>query len=120
MRRTALIGAAALLLAGCGPGTTRQGAPGSDPARGHDLIVRYGCGGCHEIGGVAEANGRVGPSLKQLPGLQTIVGVLPNTPENLARFIRNAPRFVPQGTMPDLGVTPGEARDIAAYLEERQ
>lgn len=120
MKRLLLIGAAVLLVAGCGSGTKLQGAPGSDPARGHDLIARYGCGGCHEIGGVSGANGQVGPSLKQIPGLQTIAGVLPNTPQNLARFIRSAPRFVPQGTMPDLGVTAGEARDIAAYLEERQ
>lgn len=116
----AATGIAAVAVAGCGSGTAPQIAAGADPSRGHGLIEHYGCGACHEIGGVSGANGRVGPSLKQIPNLQSIVGVLPNTPRNLERFVMDPPRYVPKGDMPDLGVTRAEARDIAAYLETGQ
>lgn len=119
MRRAALL-LVLLAAAGCGPGTKSQGTPGADPSHGRRLIVQYGCGACHRIGGVSGADGRVGPALTQVPGLQSIVGVLPNTPANLARFVENAPRYVPDGAMPDLGVTAAEAKDIAAYLEHGQ
>lgn len=117
-RIAALLAAGALAaLAGCGRGTTPQEVQGGDPARGHDLIVHYGCGACHRISGVSGANGQVGPSLEQLPQIQTIAGVLPNTPRNLVRWIMDAPRYVPSGDMPNLGVTRAQATDIAAYLE---
>jgi cytochrome c1 len=42
--------------------------------------------------------------------------VLPNSPENMVRWLRNPQEMTPFTAMPDLGVTEGEARDIAAYL----
>ena len=69
-----------------------------------------------EIAGVEGADGHVGPSLKQIPQLQTIAGVLPNTTPNMVRWLLDPPRYVPTGDMPDLGVTRSEAKDIAAYL----
>ena len=51
-------------------------------------------------------------------GLHSFIGgVLPNTPDNMVRWIRAPHRFVPDGAMPDLGVTDRDALDIAAYLE---
>jgi cytochrome c2 len=108
-----LVSAAA---AGCGPGTHPTVVEGGNAQRGRDLIVHYGCGACHVIAGVDGADGHVGPSLQQIPHLQTIAGVLPNTTPNLIRWLLDPPRFVPKGDMPDLGVTPAEAKDIAAYL----
>jgi cytochrome c1 len=43
-------------------------------------------------------------------------GVLPNTPENMARWIRAPQEVAPLTAMPNLGVTQRDARDIAAYL----
>jgi cytochrome c2 len=105
----------ALALAGCGGGTRPAGAPGN-PDRGRDLIVHYGCGACHQIGGVESADGRVGPSLHGLRKRATIAGKLANTPAEAARWIRDPQRIVPGNDMPDLGVSPTEARDIVAYL----
>ena len=113
-----LLAAAALALAltGCGSAGGPQ-VGGSDSARrGERLIVRYGCGGCHTIPGVRGANGRVGPELDDLRGQRFIAGVLPSSPENAARWIEDPKRFSPRTVMPDVGVTPAEARDIAAYL----
>lgn len=117
MRRLALslLGLAALA-AGCGAGTRPALVPGGDPGRGRALVVRYGCGSCHEIGGVQGADGRVGPSLHDFAALRYIAGELPNSPANAIRWIRDPKRVEPGTVMPDLGVTTAQARDIAAYL----
>jgi zinc transporter ZupT len=45
-----------------------------------------------------------------------IAGVLPNTPQNMVRWLRHPQAVSPKSAMPDLGVTEPDARDIAAYL----
>lgn len=105
----------ALLLAGCGsdkPGP----ALGGDPENGKLLLRQFGCGTCHDIPGVAAAKGRVGPPLAGVAGRIYLGGVLPNTPQNMAAFIRKPQRFAPRTAMPDLGVTEPHARDMVAYL----
>jgi cytochrome c1 len=87
-----------------------------DPRHGKELIQAYGCGACHIIPGVHTARGLVGPPLILFGERTMIAGELPNTPENLVRWLEN-PAVVETGTaMPDLGLTPDEAYDIAAYL----
>jgi cytochrome c2 len=114
--RRALLVAAVALLAGCGRGTHTSVVEGGDPAHGHDLIVRYGCGSCHTIGGVGGANGRVGPDLRGFDANRFLAGRLPNQPDNAVRWIMHPQQIQPRTLMPDLGVTRSEARDIAAYL----
>lgn len=93
---------------------------GGDPGRGEVAFRRYGCGSCHSIDGVPGAAGLVGPPLGGIGARAYVAGVLTNTPENLARWIQ-APREVDSLTaMPDLGVTPTDARDIAAWLYTRR
>ena len=87
--------------------------------RGLAAIKRAGCGACHEIDGIEWPRGRAGPSLMGFDDRTPIAGVLPNTPANLAAFIRNASAVVPGSTMPPMPVTEREARDIAAYLYSR-
>jgi cytochrome c1 len=41
---------------------------------------------------------------------------LPNTQENLMRWIMNPKEIDPQTAMPVLGVSTRDARDISAYL----
>ena len=93
--------------------------PGSDPERGRALIQRYGCGSCHRIPGIMNANGRVGPSLEDLSEQVYVGGQLTNTPDHLSEWIQDPRRFAPGTAMPDLGVTEPEARDIAAYLHRK-
>jgi len=104
-----------LAAAGCGGGGGRA-VPGGSAARGKQLIEFQGCGSCHEIGGIPNANGRVGPSLVGIADHLTIAGKLPNTPANLVRWLENPQRIVPGTLMPDLGLHQRGARDIAAYL----
>jgi cytochrome c len=42
--------------------------------------------------------------------------VLPNTPENMFRWLQNPPAVDPLTAMPNLGVTEADARDMAGYL----
>lgn len=103
--------AMAALLPGCG----EAGADGS-PARGQAAIGAYGCTACHEIAGIRGVSSRVGPPLLAVGRQSYIAGVLPNTRANMTAWLENPPAMAPNTAMPNLGVTPAEARDITAYL----
>lgn len=103
---------------GCGPDAATRAATltGGDPERGRVLIQTYGCGSCHLVPGVATAVGVVGPPLGGIGSRMALAGQLPNTPENMIRWIRE-PQKVESGTaMPDLQVTERDGRDLAAFL----
>lgn len=89
---------------------------GGDAQRGRELIQQYGCGSCHTIPGVAGADATVGPPLDRWAERVYIAGTLPNEPGALVRWIIDPDSVEPGTAMPDLGVTPSEAQDIAAYL----
>ena len=80
-------------------------------------IQRYGCGTCHTIPGITGATATVGPPLSKMGLRSYIGGVLPNTHENLQKWIRNAPGVDPLTAMPNMGVTEEDAREIASYLQ---
>ena len=89
---------------------------GGDPQRGMAAIGRYGCGACHAIPGVRGATATVGPPLSGIASRGFLAGQLPNSPDNMRRWIQH-PQAVERGTaMPNMGVTDDDARDITAYL----
>jgi cytochrome c len=89
---------------------------GGDPARGPDIMRRYGCGGCHIIPGVSGADGEVGPPLTGLSRRVYIGGVANNSPDNLVHWMISPQAFSPRTAMPATGINEAEARDVAAYL----
>lgn len=89
---------------------------GGNARRGKLLIQEKGCGSCHVIPGIYTARGLVGPPLYFYSRRTMIAGELPNTPDNLVRWIRDPKQVEPGTAMPDLGITDSEARDITAYL----
>jgi cytochrome c len=103
--------AAALLLAGC------AGEP-TAADRGRLLLQQFGCGQCHSRPGVANARGTSGPSLARVHERAYLGGVAPNTPGNMALWIRDPRRLDPRTTMPAMGVTEAQAGDMVAYLME--
>jgi len=112
---------ASLLLTACGAETETQrsnppAVPGGDAARGRRALVRYGCGTCHTIPGVPEADAAVGPPLTGWAERRYIAGTLENEPQNLIYWIRFPQDVEPGTAMPDLGVEEDDARDMAAYL----
>lgn len=90
--------------------------PEASAARGREVIERVGCAACHAIPGIAWPEGRVGPPLKGFAAGNLISGKLPNRPEILSAYVRNAPAVLPGTTMPAMPISEGEARDVAAYL----
>ncbi|MGW5673065.1 c-type cytochrome [Micromonospora sp. NPDC003776] len=86
------------------------------PDRGAALIAQYGCGSCHTIPGVDRANGLVGPPLTGIGSRSYIAGKLVNNADNLQHWISDPQSVVPGNAMPNLGVSPIDAQDIAAYL----
>jgi cytochrome c len=89
---------------------------GGDPARGPELMRKYGCQSCHTVPGVVGANGLVGPPLAGIASRSYIGGVLPNAPDNMLRWIRDPKAVDPLTAMPNTGVTQSDARHIVAYL----
>jgi cytochrome c1 len=108
--------AGALLLVGCHDGGEVRAVPGGNAEAGKLAIHAYGCGSCHDVPGERGANGLAGPPLTRFARRSFIAGEAANTADNLIRWIQ-APESIEPGTaMPNLGVTQGVARDMAAYL----
>lgn len=100
----------------------RQAAPATMPAgaaerRGAELFSAVGCAGCHRIRGQSDL-GDVGPDLTHVGSRPTIgAGLLPNTPQNLLRWIARPGAVKPGAKMPAYDMlAPADLADLAAYL----
>ncbi len=91
-------------------------AVNGNAAHGKQLIQSYGCGACHTIPGIRTARGLVGPPLMFFARRTMIAGELPNSPENLVRWIEDPAAVEPKTAMPNLGLSSEQAHDVAAYL----
>jgi cytochrome c oxidase subunit 2 len=98
--------------------------PATDPqiALGKQLVAQKGCIGCHSIAGYLEGastGSRNYPDLTNF-GLRNTVGaaVLPNTPENLARWLRDPQEVKPGNYMPTLwsDEDPNREEEISAIV----
>lgn len=113
------VAAASIVVAACDANDSRVSAmrvTGGDPDAGARAIRAYGCHTCHTIPGIRPADAVVGPPLSRMGVRVYIAGALPNTPDNLMLWIQHPQRVEPGTAMPDLGVTPEDARNIVAYL----
>ncbi len=106
-----------LLLLVCGLAMACSSAPPRARSNAADLMIHYGCPTCHVIPGVPGAVGEVGPSLAALPQRSYLAGVLPNTPANLEQWVMHPQKFQPGVAMPEMSVSPADARQITAFLE---
>jgi len=79
-------------------------------------LRQYACDTCHVMENVVGPNTHVGPALTQFHRRKFIAGVLPNTRENLVRWIMDPQDVSPHTLMPDMGVTEPHARTMARYL----
>ena len=108
-----------LMLLGCTGGRAIfpcRVATGGNPRAGRKVIQSAGCGACHTIPGIHGAHGEFGPPLSSFSRRTMIAGELPNTPDNLVRWIENPPSVESGTAMPNLGLDDKQARDAAAYL----
>lgn len=115
----AITGAALACLTGCTGGRTvfaYTTTTGGDAGHGKELMIQYDCGSCHSVPGIRGAEGLVGPPLILFGRRTYIAGELPNTPDNLVKWIRDPQSVEPGTAMPKLGLSEEQARDVAAYL----
>ena len=100
----------------------QQQKPASPPSavgavKGAGVFRERNCVKCHSIAGL-KPGGRVAPDLTHLGSRTTLgAGTLPNTPENLAKWLKN-PQSVKMGVlMPDIGLSTDQIKHLTAYLE---
>src|SRR4051812_10064809 len=122
MRASILLVFLRALTAGCKNPEARSGPreavrmTGGNPKDGKEALKNYGCRTCHTIRGVEGASAKVGPELNGLRDRNIIAGKLPNSPDNLMRWIRDPRAIDPHTDMPNTGVSEEDAKNIAAYL----
>ena len=94
-----------------------MGRPAPPDSAGAMTFLISGCAACHAISGTP-AQGRVGPELTNLGRRSTLAaGMLPNTPETLADWLRNPDSVKPGALMPDLNLDEQRIADLVGFLE---
>jgi len=77
------------------------------------------CSACHGMRGTS-SGGVYGPDLTNLGDRTTLAaGMLSNSPQNLAYWIRHAQEAKPGARMPDVPISDDEMKPLVAYLEGR-
>jgi cytochrome c oxidase subunit 2 len=86
-------------------------------AKGNDVFLSSGCGGCHTVRGTP-ADGTYAPDLTHIASRATLAaGTIANTPANLRRWIQDPQGIKPGNKMPALGLTAEDLDAVVAYLE---
>jgi cytochrome c oxidase subunit 2 len=101
---------------------TAQRAPAPPPSspeqqRGLAVLESGPCAMCHAVQGTV-AGGRFGPDLTHVATRSTIAaGTLPNTRDNLQRWIVDPQHVKPGARMPAMGLSAEDVQALLAYLE---
>ena len=99
-----------------------QQSPGAQPATdaqkaGQGAFLRS-CGGCHTVNGSA-AQGKTGPDLTHFGSRTSLAAnTLPNTPDNLAKWLQDPQGVKPGNSMPNLKLDQATVGQLVAYLEK--
>lgn len=85
-------------------------------AEGRSVFLHNACINCHTIAGTIAA-GRLGPDLTHLASRDTIAsGAMPNTPDNLRKWIDNPDQMKPGCLMPAMHLNDHDLTAVTAYL----
>lgn len=86
-------------------------------AQGAQFFQQSTCVNCHAIRGTA-AKARVGPDLTHLASRETLAaGVLTNTSDHLAQWLKDPQAVKPGNHMPAFGLSNDQIQQLVAYLE---
>jgi cytochrome c oxidase subunit 2 len=100
-----------------------QARPAEDPIAesaqaGKNFFFAQTCANCHAIGGTTAVR-TAGPDLTHLATRrQLAAGLMDNTPQNLAHWLKNPQKLKPGCQMPNFSLTNEQAAQLVAYLEE--
>jgi cytochrome c oxidase subunit 2 len=90
---------------------------GSLAEAGKDLFMTATCVNCHTIEGTP-AKAMIGPDLTHLAGRQELGGgVIENTPDNLATWLKNPQALKPGCKMPNFKLDDQQIQQLVSYLE---
>lgn len=96
---------------------TPAAPPAGDVARGWEVFRTMSCISCHAVGGT-EAQVRIGPDLTHFASRKEIgAGILPMSPENIHRWMRDPQAIKPGVKMPNFKFTEQQLADLTAYLQ---
>ncbi len=84
--------------------------------KGKSFFISKACVGCHTIQGMPEAQGKVGPELTHQASNSLILGILPNTEENLKEYLKDPAKVKPGSLMPNQYLTDSEIEALVAFL----
>jgi cytochrome c oxidase subunit 2 len=97
-----------------------QRRPAQPDSAGVRRFQDAGCGACHRIAGTV-AQGAAGPDLTHLGSRQTLAaGILPNTPEDMSRWLTDPSGVKPGVLMPAAGLDGDALRAMVSFLESLQ
>jgi cytochrome c oxidase subunit 2 len=92
-------------------------ATSDEAANGELVFTRETCAGCHTVRGT-QAVAQIGPDLSDFGSRQWIGSItVPNTPENLARWITDPESIKPGTLMPPTALSAADIVAVTAYLE---
>jgi len=103
----------------------RQLAPAAGPSdpqmrRGHEVFFSTACNLCHAIAGT-DASASVGPDLTHVASRKTLAaGTLPNTPDNMRKWLADPQGLKPGNHMPTVPLPPQDLDALVAYLGSLQ
>jgi cytochrome c oxidase subunit 2 len=90
--------------------------PEATAAEGASVFQHNACISCHTIAGTV-ATGRFGPDLTHLASRETLAsGAVPNTPENIRKFVDDPAHFKPGALMPPMHLNQHDLDAVTAYL----
>jgi cytochrome c oxidase subunit 2 len=101
----------------------RQARPAANPVNesaqaGKTFFVAQTCANCHAVRG-STADATAGPDLTHLASRrQLAAGLMDNTPQNLARWLKNPQKLKPGCQMPNFSLTDEQVTQLVVYLEE--
>jgi cytochrome c oxidase subunit 2 len=88
-----------------------------DVARGLAIVERGACAMCHTVRGT-RAGARTAPDLTHVGSRRTLAaGTLPNTPEDLRRWLTDPQAIKPGTKMPRVPMSDDDLSALVAYLE---
>jgi cytochrome c oxidase subunit 2 len=94
----------------------KEAVKDADAAAGRSAFLGESCVNCHRVRGTA-ARGGYAPDLTHLMGRQTLAsGMVPNTPDNLRRWVADPQTIKPGCLMPAFGLNDRKRDDIVRYL----
>ncbi len=89
----------------------------ADASAGRSAFLSQSCVNCHRVRGTP-ARGTYAPDLTHLMRRETLAsGEVPNTPENLRRWVADPQSIKPGCLMPAFGLSDRERDDIVRYLQ---